>query len=92
MSEVEAFRSELLGLPHGFLGRQGGVSTGEMWGLNVGYGSGDDPEMIAENRRRAIAAILPNAALATVHQVHSPTAAYAERPWPQDERPQRHRD
>ena len=52
---VEVFRSDLLAsLPHGFLGRQGGVSEGEMWGLNVGYGSGDHPELIAENRRRAI--------------------------------------
>ncbi|WP_395622901.1 peptidoglycan editing factor PgeF [Sphingomonas daechungensis] len=85
---VEPFRSELLaGIPHGFLGRQGGVSGGEMWGLNVGYGSGDDPGHIAENRRRAIEAVFPSAALATVHQVHSPTVVYAAEPWPQDERP-----
>jgi YfiH family protein len=58
-----------------------------MWGLNVGYGSGDDSELIAENRRRAIAAVLSDAQLATVHQVHSPTVVYAEQPWPQDERP-----
>ena len=88
MSGVDLFRSELLGsVPHGFLGRGGGVSTGEMWGLNVGYGSGDDPERIAENRRRAIAAVLPGAELATVHQVHSPTVVQVERPWPEDERP-----
>ena len=89
MSEVDVFRSEVLGsIPHGFLGRGGGVSRGEMWGLNVGYGSGDDPELIAENRRRAIAAVLPDAKLATVHQVHSPTVVYVERAWPQDGRPQ----
>ncbi len=58
-----------------------------MWGLNVGYGSGDDPDLIAENRRRAIAAVLPGAQLATVHQVHSPTVVYVEHAWPQDERP-----
>jgi len=85
---VEVFRSDLLAsLPHGFLGRRGGVSEGEMWGLNVGYGSGDHPELIAENRRRAIEAVLPGAALATVHQVHSPTAVRVEHAWPQDERP-----
>ena len=56
-------------------------------GLNVGYGSNDDREAIAENRRRAIAAVLPGAELATVHQVHSAEAVIAERPWPQDERP-----
>ena len=88
MSEVDVFRSEVLGsIPHGFLGRGGGVSRGEMWGLNIGYGSGDDPELIAENRRRAIAAVLPDASLATVHQVHSPTVVHVEQPWPQDGRP-----
>ena len=85
--KVEVVRSERLRLPHGFLGRRGGVSEGEMWGLNVGYGSGDDPQLIAENRRRAIGAVLPRASLATVHQVHSPTVVYVERPWEQDQRP-----
>ena len=60
---VEVVRSGVLaGLPHGFLGRVGGVSQNEMWGLNVGYGSGDDPKLIAENRRRAIHAVLPGPA------------------------------
>jgi polyphenol oxidase len=85
---VDAFRSELLGdVPHGFLGRRGGVSQGEMWGLNVGYGSGDDPALIAENRRRAIESVLPGADLATVHQVHSPTIVHVEQPWEHDQRP-----
>ena len=74
-------------LPHGFLGRRGGVSSGELHGLNVGYGSGDDREAIAENRRRAIDAVLPGAELATVHQVHSADVVVVERPWPQDDRP-----
>ena len=87
MSGIDVFRSDLLTVPHGFLGRGGGVSTGEMWGLNVGYGSGDNPELIAENRRRAINGVLPGAVLATVHQIHSPTVVYADQPWPQDERP-----
>ncbi len=87
MSQVDVFRSELLGVPHGFLGRIGGVSRDVMWGLNVGYGSGDDPDLIAENRRRAIAAVLPRAELATVHQVHSSKVAHVERAWPQDQRP-----
>jgi YfiH family protein len=87
VSGIHVFHSGLLTVPHGFLGRGGGVSTGEMWGLNVGYGSGDEPDLIAENRRRAIAAILADAELATVHQIHSPTAVYVDRPWPQVERP-----
>ena len=58
-----------------------------MWGLNTGYGSGDEPALIAENRNRAIEAVLPGASLATVHQVHSPTVVLVEQPWEQDERP-----
>ena len=85
---VEVIRADCLGaVPHGFLGRRGGVSTGELEGLNVGYGSGDDRDAIAENRMRAIAAVLPGADLATVHQVHSATAVTVEQPWAQDERP-----
>jgi YfiH family protein len=85
---VEVIRSAALSsIPHGFLGRRGGVSTGEMAGLNVGYGSSDDRQAIGENRALAIAAVLPGAELATVHQVHSNRAVAVERPWPQDERP-----
>jgi YfiH family protein len=85
---VEVFRSSLLGsIPHGFLGRRGGVSEGEMWGLNVGYGSGDDPDHIVENRSRAIAAVLPNASLATVHQVHSLTVVRVDAAWSHEDRP-----
>ena len=88
MSQVEIIRAVSLGgAPHGFLGRRGGVSTGELAGLNVGYGSNDDRTAIDENRRLAIAAILPQAPLATVHQVHSADVFYVERPWPQDGRP-----
>src|SRR4051812_27323641 len=74
-------------MPHGFLGRAGGVSVGVLSGLNVGLGSLDDREAIAGNRRIAIAALSPGAELATVHQVHGATAVHAERPWPEAERP-----
>ena len=86
MSEVEVIRAVSLGAcPHGFLGRRGGVSTGELRGLNVGYGSSDDRAAIDENRRRAIAAVLPDAKLATVHQVHSADVFYVDRPWQQED-------
>jgi polyphenol oxidase len=89
VSGVEVIRaSALASLPHGFLGRTGGVSAGELAGLNVGYGSNDDRSAIDENRRRAVDALLPGAELATVHQVHSANVVYAERPWPQGERPE----
>jgi YfiH family protein len=88
MSEVEVIRAVSLGrLPHGFLGRRGGISVGRCAGLNVGFGSNDDREAIAGNRRLAVAALLPDAELVTVHQVHSPEVVVTSEPWPQDERP-----
>ena len=75
------------GIPHGFLGRKGGVSTGICAGLNVGLGSGDDRAAVLENRRLSVQAVAPGARLVTVHQVHSPDALYAGAPWPDDGRP-----
>lgn len=75
------------GVPHGFLGRQGGVSRGILAGLNVGLGSNDDRAAIAENRRRAVAAVLPGAALATVHQIHSAEVVIATGALADDARP-----
>jgi YfiH family protein len=89
MSAVEVIRAASLdGIPHGFLGRTGGVSTGAYAGLNVGLGSDDDREAIQENRRRAVAAVAPGATLVTVRQIHSPDALYAAALWPDDARPQ----
>ncbi|MEA3041874.1 MAG: purine-nucleoside/S-methyl-5-thioadenosine phosphorylase / adenosine deaminase, partial [Sphingomonadales bacterium] len=87
-AEVIVLRAAALdAVPHGFLGRRGGVSEGICAGLNVGHGSGDDADAIAENRRRAVAAVAPGARLATVHQVHSATAAMVTEPWALDARP-----
>ncbi len=87
--DVEVIRSEALaGIPHGFLGRRGGVSTGVVAGLNVGLGSGDDAEAIAENRARALAAVLPGADLVGVYQIHSPLCVTVTEPWPDSGRPQ----
>ena len=85
---VEIIRAaSLADTPHGFLGRRGGVSTGIHAGLNVGWGSDDEREAIAENRRRATDAVLPGANLVTVHQVHSPDVVTVTEPWPDDSRP-----
>ncbi|MEO8142565.1 MAG: peptidoglycan editing factor PgeF [Sphingomicrobium sp.] len=85
--KVEAVRAAALAdLPHAFLGRAGGVSTGTLTGLNCGWGSGDDRASIAENRRRAVEAVLPGARLVTVHQIHSADAVEAG-DWPDDDRP-----
>ena len=78
----------LAGVAHGFLGRAGGVSGGAVAGLNCGLGSGDDPAAVETNRRRAADAIVPNAALASVHQIHSATAVIAREAVPHGDRPQ----
>ena len=80
--------SVLAGVPHGFLGRRGGVSTGVAAGLNTGLGSGDDPAAIAENRKRAADAVLPGARLVGVYQIHSPDCATVAEPWSDEARPQ----
>jgi YfiH family protein len=86
-NEVEVIRAAALGgVAHGFLGRRGGVSAGVVAGLNVGWGSGDDRDAIAENRRRAVHAVLPGARLVTVHQIHSHYVVEAG-DWPEDARP-----
>jgi hypothetical protein len=75
-------------LPHGFFGREGGVSTGIYASLNAGTGSRDDAEAVAENRRRIAAALgVAPTHLIGVHQVHSPSAVFVEGPWV-GERPQ----
>ena len=86
---VEVNRAAVLeGLPHGFLGRRGGVSRGDVAGLNVGPGSGDDPRRIAENRALAVEAVRPGARLVTVYQVHSPDCVVVGPDlWGDDQRP-----
>lgn len=82
---VAVWQSDLLsGLPHGFLGRVGGVSTGLYAGLNVGLGSDDELEAIAENRRRVVDAVMPGGSLVTVHQVHSPDVVSVSAPFADD--------
>lgn len=85
---VEAIRAAALAaVPHGFLGRRGGVSEGICAGLNVGLGSDDAREAIQENRRRAVEAVAPGARLVTLHQVHSGNALFVTDPFPDDARP-----
>ena len=85
---VEPIRARRLGdVPHGFLGRRGGVSDGMVAGLNAGLGSADDPAAVAENRRRAAAAVLPGAALLGLYQIHSAEAVVVTLPYVDDARP-----
>lgn len=87
---VPVVRSAALSLPgiaHGFLTRKGGVSDGDLTSLNCGIGSDDDPERVAENRRRAAHAVLPGASLVGVYQVHGNACATVAVPWSDDDRP-----
>lgn len=72
---------ELAPLRHGFFTRKGGASSGVFEGLNCGYGSSDQSDMVAINRDRAAAALgLTAPQLATVHQVHSAQAVTVTAP------------
>jgi YfiH family protein len=84
---IDPIRARALdGVRHGFLGRSGGVSSGIYAGLNVGLGSDDDRDAVMENRRRAVEAVGPGAALVTLHQVHSAQAVIADGPVADDAR------
>ncbi|MDE1148494.1 MAG: peptidoglycan editing factor PgeF [Azospirillaceae bacterium] len=77
------------GIRHGYFGRRDGVSTGLYAGRNVGYGSNDEVELVRENRARVTRDLdLPAKALVTVHQIHSPTVAVVDQPWPREQAPQ----
>jgi YfiH family protein len=57
-------------LAHGFLGRTGGVSSGEYATLNLGQFVGDDTGAVAENLRRVRAELGRGGEFARVNQVH----------------------
>lgn len=89
VTPIPLWRSGLLdGSPHGFAGRRGGVSTDAFASLNTGHGSGEDPAIIAANRRRAADAVVPGAGLASVYQVHGRTCVTVRAVVAFEERPQ----
>ncbi len=75
----------LLDLPHiqhGFFTRQGGVSAAPYNSLNIGLGSQDDAEAVAENRNRVAGAFdRPPEHLLSLYQVHSNIALKVDGPW-----------
>ena len=57
---------------HGFFTRRGGASSGLFAGLNCGFGSSDQGEIVAINRARVAEAMgVAPGALLTVYQTHS---------------------
>jgi len=76
------------GVRHGFFGREGGVSEGLFATLNCGFGADDEPERVAENRRRAMAALgRPAESLVTAYQFHSADVILVEQPWSRESAP-----
>jgi purine-nucleoside/S-methyl-5'-thioadenosine phosphorylase / adenosine deaminase len=80
--------NDLDGVRHAFFTRVGGVSEGPYASLNCGYGSGDDPARVTENRAIALRrAELEGVALNTGYQTHSAEVATVEAAWPRDAAP-----
>lgn len=60
------------GTTHGFFSRVGGASSGVFAGLNCGFGSSDQHDIVVINRARVADAMgVANDSLLGVHQIHS---------------------
>lgn len=70
---LEILTSDLLHpVRHGFFTRRGGASSGVFHGLNCGFGSSDQSEIVAINRARVADAMeVSPERLASVYQTHS---------------------
>lgn len=78
---LEQLTSDALHHPHGFFSRKGGASSGIFEGLNCGYGSTDQAEVVAINRSRVAGAMsVADENLVTVHQIHSSDAVHVTGP------------
>ena len=86
MLMLRAANLDVPGIAHAFFGRKGGASKGIYASLNCGPGSNDEPNAVAENRRRALAE-LGGAELATLYQVHGTDAVTVKDVWPDTARP-----
>jgi polyphenol oxidase len=82
-ASTEALQAQGLGgaeIDHAFFTRKGGVSRDIYKGLNVGFGSEDNRDNVAENRKRAMDSFgLPLSALRSLYQVHSATVVTVTR-------------
>ena len=80
--------AQLPGLRHAFFSRADGVSEGIYAGLNGGLGSNDNPDHVAENRRRMATTMgVDPEHFLTVWQVHSPDVVTVTGPWATADRP-----
>lgn len=71
-----------LPVPHGFTTRKGGVSDGYYRGLNVGLSTGDDPQIVEQNRELVLDKFNVNKnQVSILEQVHGNTVVVAEAGW-----------
>ncbi|NNU16373.1 peptidoglycan editing factor PgeF [Parvularcula sp. ZS-1/3] len=84
---IPRLTSNLLNAPHGFFGREGGVSEGIFASLNGSLHSGDELEPVTENRQRMTEALGAEHVL-TAKQTHSARAILVGEPFPPDQRPE----
>jgi hypothetical protein len=76
------------GIRHAFFTRRGGVSEGVHASLNGGLGSDDEPERVAENRRRMSQRLgVPADNLVSLYQVHSAEVVVVDAPFALADRP-----
>ncbi|MDB2438170.1 peptidoglycan editing factor PgeF [Hellea sp.] len=70
------------GISHGFFGRKGGVSKDQYASLNVGKGSQDSSENVAENRKRVAEALgTSEPKLLSLSQIHSTEVLIVDAPF-----------
>ncbi|MBL4639676.1 MAG: peptidoglycan editing factor PgeF [Kordiimonadaceae bacterium] len=81
-----ACRCPSFALPHAFMGKCSGVSEGIYASLNCGPGSEDNPENVAENRRRAAHHISGSAdtPMVSCYQVHGVNVIEVTTDWGDD--------
>jgi polyphenol oxidase len=80
---IESDLLQMPGIRHGFFTRGGGHSTGIFSSLNCGLGSGDDPDLVMQNRNVVARALgVGDGHVVSAHQVHSAEAALVQVVWP----------
>jgi YfiH family protein len=77
---LEILTSDALdGVEHGFFTRKGGASSGVFEGLNCGYGSTDQSDIVSINRARVAQALGASPSqMCGVHQIHSADVVHAK--------------
>ena len=80
--QLEVLLHPKLTVAHGFFTRKGGLSRGVHAGLNCGFGSDDDPDIIKQNRKRVADFLhVKSKDLVTVHQIHSANVTIVDKSW-----------